>query len=410
MPHVNGGATDKSLPPPAIRVQAESANGHAVEGTPERLQDIKDRLAEPFDPAEIKWRVTATSTQQNRHGPQKRGQLVAYADQRAYTDRLNDVFGEWGWTRSYDVQVAQNFERRAPSDRTQTAIAAKVVVVSTVTIHGLGSHTGVGEEWADDQNAATRAEAQAFKRACACFGLGRYLYNLDQTWIDLDQHNRPLHTPNLPDWALPAHAQQNAQRSSKRNSLRQPRQSMVQQETLAKVRELCGTVGRGLSLFVLKKYSGVSDPGRVGFAKLTLVFEKLIDIGNGIDRLRRATGVIGNTRYSALCREVGLGSEAIDDIPDRESLKTLLARVEAEATGRNGSGDTGGAAASIGEARGRLLQAARIAADRNRRRLADVIAEASDGKLLLGELKNLTDSDVAVVTAATERIGVGGGQ
>ena len=41
----------------------------------------------------------------------KRGQLVAYADQRAYTDRLNDIFGEWGWTRTYNVQVAQNFER-----------------------------------------------------------------------------------------------------------------------------------------------------------------------------------------------------------------------------------------------------------------------------------------------------------
>jgi hypothetical protein len=139
--------------------------------SPERLNKIRELLNEPFDPGEIKWRVTATSTQQTKHGPQKRGQLVAYADQRAYTDRLNEVFGEWGWTRDYDVQVAQNFERRAPGDKKETAVAAKVVVVSKVTIQGFGSHTGVGEEWADDENAATRAEAQAFKRACACFGL-----------------------------------------------------------------------------------------------------------------------------------------------------------------------------------------------------------------------------------------------
>jgi hypothetical protein len=66
------------------------------------------------------------------------------------------VFGEWGWTRDYDVQVAQNFERRAANDKSQSAVAAKVVVVSRVTIHGLGTHTGVGEEWADDENAATR--------------------------------------------------------------------------------------------------------------------------------------------------------------------------------------------------------------------------------------------------------------
>ncbi len=411
MAHVNGTAThDITARPDAA--WAESPNNHGIQISPERLKEVRELLAAAFDPAEIKWRITATSTQQTRHGPQKRGQLVAYADQRAYTDRLNQVFGEWGWTRSYEVQVAQNFERRAPSDRTQTAIAAKVVVVSTVTIYGLGSHTGVGEEWADDQNAATRAEAQAFKRACACFGLGRYLYNLDQTWVDLDQHNRPLHAPTLPDWALPPYAQRQSDRSGNRNGPRprQPRQSMVQQEALAKVRELCGKVGRGLSQFALKKYGGVTDPGKVGFAKLTLVFEKLTDIGNGIDRLRRAGGVIGNTRYSALCRELGLSGEAIDDIPDRETLKALLERAEAEATLTNDSGSAGSTAVSIVEARGRLVQAARKAADRNRRRLADVIAEASDGKLSLEELKNLTDADVVLVTAATERIGDGGGQ
>jgi hypothetical protein len=185
---------------------------------------------------------------------------------------------------------------------------------------------------------------------------------------------------------------------------------MVQQETLAKVRELCGKVGRGLSLFVLKKYGGVTDPGKVGFTKLTLVLDKLTDIGNGIDRLRRAAGVIGNTHYSALCRELGLAGEAIDDIPDRETLKALLERVETEATRTNGSGSAGSTTVSIGEARGRLLQAARKAADRNRTRLTDVIAEASDGKLSLEELKNLTDTAVVLVTAATERLGDGGGQ
>jgi hypothetical protein len=408
MVHVNGGATDDSLPPPAVRAQAENANGHAVEVTPERLQEIKDRLGEPFDPAEIKWRVTATSTQQTRHGPQKRGQLVAYADQRAYTDRLNEVFGEWGWTRSYEVQVAQNFERRAPGDKTQTAIAAKVVVVSTVTIHGLGSHTGVGEEWADDQNAATRAEAQAFKRACACFGLGRYLYNLERTWVDLDQYNHPRQTPNLPDWARPAAARRQQRHSSQHEASKRPRQSLVRQETLAKVGELCAKVGHSLSLFVLKKYAGVTDPGRVGFAKLTLVLEKLTDIGNGVDRLRKAASLVGDSRYSALCRELGLASEAIDDIPDRDTLKTLLARVEAEAVGTDGMGNGSSSAPGIGDARGRLLQAARKAADRRRKRLADVIAEASEGRLSLEGLKNLTDADFALVTATTARIEGGG--
>jgi hypothetical protein len=402
MSYVNGSGRESSL---SDSVAPVAANGnHAEQMSPERLNRIRELLSEPFDPSEIKWRVTATSTQQTKHGPLKRGQVIAYADQRAYTDRLNEVFGEWGWTRDYDVQVAQNFERRAPGDKKETAVAAKVVVVSKVTIHGLGSHTGVGEEWADDENAATRAEAQAFKRACACFGLGRYLYDLDKTWIDLDQYNRPVHTPSLPDWALPGYAQREAQRQAAHNQRTEPRQSLVRDELLAKVQELREKVGYSLSLYVLNKYAGGTEPDRIGHAKLTIVFEKLTDIGNGIDRLRRAAAIVGDSRYAAICRELNLASESIDDIPDRNALKLLLSRVEAEAAGKNGNHTQGAPAIPIGDARGLLLQSARKVADKTGKRLADVISEASDGRLTLDGLKSLTDSDVALVSAATARM------
>lgn len=45
-------------------------------------------------------------------------------------------------------------------------------------------------------------EAQAFKRALSCFGLGRYLY-LDGQWIELDQEGVPKNIPKLPRWATP---------------------------------------------------------------------------------------------------------------------------------------------------------------------------------------------------------------
>ena len=341
MAYVNGATHHESSPSETAAV-VNCGDNQPVPVPPERLQKIRELLSEPFDPGEIKWRVTATSTQQTKHGPQKRGQLVAYADQRAYTDRLNEVFGEWGWTRNYDVQVAQNFERRAPGDKKQTAVSAKVVVVSKVTIHGLGSHTGVGEEWADDENAATRAEAQAFKRACACFGLGRYLYDLDKAWVDLDQYNRPVHTPNLPDWALPGYAQREAQRQAQRkampNQRTEPRGGLVRDELLAKIRELREKVGHSLSLFILNKYAGGAEPEKVGHAKLTLLFEKLTDIGNGIDRVQRAAAVVGEARYSAICRELNFASESMDDIPNRDALKLLLTRVEAEAAEKSGNG------------------------------------------------------------------------
>jgi len=86
---------------------AAGDNHNGDQASTAHLQKIRELLGELFDPGEIKCRVTATTTNQSKHGAQKRGQLVAFADQRAYTDRLNEVFGEWGWTRSYDVQVAQ---------------------------------------------------------------------------------------------------------------------------------------------------------------------------------------------------------------------------------------------------------------------------------------------------------------
>ena len=79
----------------------------------------------------------------------------------------------------------------------------KVLVTCTVTILSIGSHSGTGEEWADDDNGMTSADAQAFKRACSCFGLGRYFYDIQAVWVDLDQNRQPVRPSALSAWALP---------------------------------------------------------------------------------------------------------------------------------------------------------------------------------------------------------------
>jgi hypothetical protein len=91
----------------------------------------------------------------------------------------------------------------APAERGR-ANPAKVVVTCQLTIHGLGSHSSTGEEWARDENAATSAEAQAFKRSCANFGLGAYLYYFFRgVWVDLDSNKQLQTPPPLPVWATP---------------------------------------------------------------------------------------------------------------------------------------------------------------------------------------------------------------
>ena len=152
------------------------------------------RLEEPFSPKDVKWLVAATS----RDG--RKGRVTPYADPRAYTDRLNEVVTAGGWTRQYAVHTISPVVRLKKDKTIQTG---KVLVTCTVTITSIGSHSGSGEEWADDENAMTSAEAQAFKRACSCFGLGRYFYDFAEMWVDIDEHKQPKSIPTLPSWALP---------------------------------------------------------------------------------------------------------------------------------------------------------------------------------------------------------------
>lgn len=165
------------------------------QGRAEHVKELVAALEVPFEPSQIEWRVMNTTKNQQP----ARGQVVPYADQRAYTDRLNGLFSPAGWTRKYTIHTSANFERSKDQK-----IVAKVLVTCEVTIFGLGSHSATGEEWADDDNAGTAAEAQAFKRACACFGLGRYLYYFTGSWVDLDDRKRPKSIPQLAGWATPA--------------------------------------------------------------------------------------------------------------------------------------------------------------------------------------------------------------
>src|SRR5207249_4849940 len=67
--------------------------------------DVKSVLAElavPFSPDQVQWRVTNTAKDK------KRGQIVPYADPRAYADRLNALFTPQGWTRKYKIETTSN--------------------------------------------------------------------------------------------------------------------------------------------------------------------------------------------------------------------------------------------------------------------------------------------------------------
>jgi len=198
MSPANGHANDSAnIPTTAVQQIAPPISDTNIPTAPTltatKIKELIASLEVPFHPSVIEWRVTNTSK-----GGSPRGQVMPYADQRAYTDRLNALFTPAGWTRKYSIHTSANFERSKDQK-----IVAKVLVTCELTIFGIGSHSATGEEFADDENAGTSAEAQAFKRACACFGLGRYLYYFTGTWVDLDERKRPKSLPRLDGWATP---------------------------------------------------------------------------------------------------------------------------------------------------------------------------------------------------------------
>ena len=62
-------------------------------------------LETPFDPTQIKWRVMRISADG------RSGVILPFADPRAYTDRLNELFTPSGWTREYTISTVPSLCR-----------------------------------------------------------------------------------------------------------------------------------------------------------------------------------------------------------------------------------------------------------------------------------------------------------
>jgi len=132
-------------------------------------------LAQPFDPEAVEFKAGATTQDKAR------ALALAYVDSRVYQGRLDAVTPDW----------RNEYTREYAGDR--------VIVTCALTVAGV-TRQAIGESLQAsarhdgstviEENAATTAEAQAFKRACSAFGLGRYLYSVPQVWADYDSGKR----------------------------------------------------------------------------------------------------------------------------------------------------------------------------------------------------------------------------
>ncbi len=137
--------------------------------------EIKTLLELPFRASEITWRVLGDGER-----TEGEARIIPYAYRAAYMKRLDSLFGPGGWTQSFSMTTVSNIQRQKKVNKSYVMITTgKIVVTSTITIEGFGTRSSTGEGWADDENGTTRAQAQAFRRACAELGLGRYLRELE---------------------------------------------------------------------------------------------------------------------------------------------------------------------------------------------------------------------------------------
>jgi hypothetical protein len=121
--------------------------------------DLIDQIADltrPFPIDQVQVRPGAVS------GDGTAAIALPYVDWRLYAERLDQIVGPANWS----IQLI-------PWGPTR--------VIARLTILGVMKDAS-GEGDANDENCGTIAEAQAKKRACAEFGLGRYFYTLPKVW------------------------------------------------------------------------------------------------------------------------------------------------------------------------------------------------------------------------------------
>ena len=145
-------------------------------------EKIMAKLQEPFYPEEIEWRVGATNKEKTK------GLALAYVTNRAIQNRLDDVFGCFGWKNEFR-------EWHGTSQLCGLSILHEDQWIT---------------KWDGADDSATEATkgglSDSMKRASYQWGIGRYLYKLPQTWVDIRPAGRSytiVNKPQLPDWAVP---------------------------------------------------------------------------------------------------------------------------------------------------------------------------------------------------------------
>jgi hypothetical protein len=155
------------------------------------------RLRDPFAPGDIEWRVQTAGEKNGK--PWAR--VLAYVTNRAIMERFDEVVGPENW---------QNVYKEGPSGGVICGLSVRVTRLD-------GS-----AEWVTKWDGAENTDVEpvkgglsnAMKRAAVQWGIGRYLYDLEEGWAQVTENGRfsaktkdgkwfKWDPPALPEWATP---------------------------------------------------------------------------------------------------------------------------------------------------------------------------------------------------------------
>lgn len=126
-------------------------------------KDIQAQLLEPFDPLEIEWRIQQSGLSKGK----KWAMVLAYVTNRAIMERLDEVFGIDGWQNEYQFM---------PDGGVVCGIKCKFGTDWVIKYDG-ADKTAI--------EATKGGLSNAMKRAAVQYGVGRYLYRLETTFVTL---------------------------------------------------------------------------------------------------------------------------------------------------------------------------------------------------------------------------------
>jgi hypothetical protein len=131
-------------------------------------EDMIKRLREPFAFKDVEWKIQVTTQDKAR------GMAVAYIDSRAIQNRLDEVIGTFNWRNQF--MPWQN----------------------NAQLCGLSIYDSDRGEWVTKYDGAENTDIEpikgglsdSFKRAACVWGIGRYLYEIDGIWVEVEQRGK----------------------------------------------------------------------------------------------------------------------------------------------------------------------------------------------------------------------------